>query len=300
MKTTPGTKTCSPIFVVVDAGDLVGRRVGRELDALELRAEHVRHGASEQRLGAAGQALRSGRGPARAPRRAAGRRRPAWPTTTLPISSRARSRRSTRFSYGRAATYDMVPPRIDPVYSRYFGFDRLSPPFGGLGSTRRTAPGRRRTRPAPRSSSRASRPVRLLGHRAARATVRPDTAPEPTLIRATPNAVSSVSGGEPGPARTLTGPSMPCTSAVIMAGSTTPGTKMQSAPAARYARPRSTARSSRVAGSPTCADEDVGAGVEDERHVRFLADRADGGDLGDEALDREQRLSRRVARCPRG
>ena len=41
----------------VDAGQLGGRRVGRELDALELRAEHVRRRPREKRLRAAGRAL---------------------------------------------------------------------------------------------------------------------------------------------------------------------------------------------------------------------------------------------------
>ena len=57
MKTAPGTKTGSPSLIAVDAGDLVGRRVRRELDAPELRAEDVRHRPSEQRLGAAGGAF---------------------------------------------------------------------------------------------------------------------------------------------------------------------------------------------------------------------------------------------------
>ena len=41
----------------VDADELGGRRVGRELDALERRAEHVRDGAPEQRLRAPGRPL---------------------------------------------------------------------------------------------------------------------------------------------------------------------------------------------------------------------------------------------------
>ena len=41
----------------VDAGQLGGRRVRRELDALERRAEHVRRRAREQRLRAAGRAF---------------------------------------------------------------------------------------------------------------------------------------------------------------------------------------------------------------------------------------------------
>ncbi len=36
------------------------------------------------------------------------------------------------------------------------------------------------------------------------------------------------------------------------------------------------------------AEEDIGAGVENDRDARFLADRAHGRDLGGEALDREQ------------
>ena len=51
-----------------------------------------------------------------------------WPMTTLPTSSRARSRRLSRFSYGRAVTCDMLPSRIDPSVVRYFRFDGLSPP----------------------------------------------------------------------------------------------------------------------------------------------------------------------------
>ena len=38
---------------MISSGDVSGR----ELDALELGAEHVRHGASEQRLRASGRAL---------------------------------------------------------------------------------------------------------------------------------------------------------------------------------------------------------------------------------------------------
>ena len=43
--------------IVLTAGQLGRRRVGRELDALELRAEHVRRGPGEQRLRASGRAL---------------------------------------------------------------------------------------------------------------------------------------------------------------------------------------------------------------------------------------------------
>ena len=57
MKTTPGHEHLLAHLDRVAAGDLVGRRVGRELDALELRAQHVGHRASEQRLRATGWAL---------------------------------------------------------------------------------------------------------------------------------------------------------------------------------------------------------------------------------------------------
>ena len=54
MKTTPRLKTCSPPFDRVEPVISSGDSVGRELDALELRAEDVRHRAREQRLRAAG------------------------------------------------------------------------------------------------------------------------------------------------------------------------------------------------------------------------------------------------------
>ena len=57
----------------VGARELGRSRVGRELDALELRAEHVRGGATEQRLRAARAALRAARARVRARRRAAAR-----------------------------------------------------------------------------------------------------------------------------------------------------------------------------------------------------------------------------------
>ena len=57
MKTAPGKNTCSPGANRVDAGELRRSRVRRELDALELRAEHVRGRAGEQRLRAAGRPL---------------------------------------------------------------------------------------------------------------------------------------------------------------------------------------------------------------------------------------------------
>jgi hypothetical protein len=43
-------------FDDVGAGDVGRHQIGRELDALELQAQHLRHGAHEQRLGRAGQA----------------------------------------------------------------------------------------------------------------------------------------------------------------------------------------------------------------------------------------------------
>ena len=55
----------------------------------------------------------------------------------------------------------------------------------------------------------------------------------PALIRATPSAASSATDGAPGPTITLSGPSTPATSALTVTGSTAPGTKIPSAPAAR-------------------------------------------------------------------
>ena len=57
VKTTPWMNVCSPARITFWPVSSAGRRVGRELDALELRAEHVRRGASEQRLRASGRSL---------------------------------------------------------------------------------------------------------------------------------------------------------------------------------------------------------------------------------------------------
>ena len=59
MKTGPRTSVNSLRCEVEDvgAGDVGGHQVGRELDARELAAEHVRERARQQRLGHAGHAF---------------------------------------------------------------------------------------------------------------------------------------------------------------------------------------------------------------------------------------------------
>ena len=119
----------------VDADDLVGRRVGRELDALELRAEHVGHRAPEQRLGAARGALDQDvplceRGDEQQIDDAApGRRRPC----RSPRAPGRAGRRDSRMDVLRRTT--CIPPRTIALHGRYFGFARLSPP-SQLGRTR--------------------------------------------------------------------------------------------------------------------------------------------------------------------
>jgi hypothetical protein len=73
----------------------------------------------------------------------------------------------------------------------------------------------------------------------------------PTLTRATPSRPRSATFGVPGTAITLSGASIARTRAAIVSASVTPGTKMQSAPAARYDRARRTVSSNRVSGAPT-------------------------------------------------
>ena len=65
-------------------------------------------------------ALRSGRGRGRAPRPAAGRRHRSWPITTFAISIFARSRRSTRLSYGASTSSDTIQSTL-PVGLRLLG-----------------------------------------------------------------------------------------------------------------------------------------------------------------------------------
>src|SRR3954469_23620653 len=67
--------------------------------------------------------------------------------------------------------------------------------------------------------------------------------PGPSEMRATPSPASSASVGPAGAASTLTPIGSRATSAAITSGSRMPGTKMQSAPASAYARPRSSASS---------------------------------------------------------
>ena len=57
MKTEPGKKICSPARIVLTPVSSAGDVSGRELDALERRAEHVRRRPREQRLRAAGRAF---------------------------------------------------------------------------------------------------------------------------------------------------------------------------------------------------------------------------------------------------
>ena len=117
--------------------------------------------------------------------------------------------------------------------------------------------------------------------------------PEPTVTRRTPSAASSDVGGEDGPASTFSGPEITRARAEIVPASVTPGTKTQSAPASRKARPPDGLPEAplRLAQAPPV---EVGPGVHDERHVR-LEPRFDHGtyllDLRLEILGRRRGLA---------